>query len=120
MAVGGQRLAKLLNSILVTNVPSLTSVIITNGDFVFTWGSVSGRVTDSNNEPVSGVMIASSANITAVTNVNGQYSLTGLMAGTHTIMPAAIDGDGMTAAQSITLTIEATTYEVYLPVILCQ
>ncbi len=43
MAIGGQRLAKLLNSIMVTNTPALTSVTITDGNFVFTWGSVSGR-----------------------------------------------------------------------------
>lgn len=45
MAIGGQRLAKLLNTIFVTNAPSLTSVTLTNGNssFALSWGSVSGR-----------------------------------------------------------------------------
>jgi hypothetical protein len=43
MAIGGQRLAKLLNTIFVTNAPSVTSVVLDNGNFLFTWGSVSGR-----------------------------------------------------------------------------
>jgi uncharacterized protein (DUF2132 family) len=43
MAIGGQRLAKLLNTILVTNAPSITSVVLTDDNFLFSWGSVSGR-----------------------------------------------------------------------------
>lgn len=43
MAAGGQRLAKLLNTIFVTNAPPLISVTMPNGNFAFTWGSVSGR-----------------------------------------------------------------------------
>jgi pimeloyl-ACP methyl ester carboxylesterase len=49
--------------------------------------SISGRVTDVNNNPLPGVMLAASANVTATTNANGVYTLTGLMAGSHTIMP---------------------------------
>ena len=43
MAIGGQRLAKLLNSIFVTNAPSVTSVVLDGDNFLFSWGSVSGR-----------------------------------------------------------------------------
>ena len=43
MSIGGQCLAKLLNTIYVTNAPPLTSVAITNGNFGLSWGCVSGR-----------------------------------------------------------------------------
>ena len=43
MAIGGQRLAKLLSTILVTNAPSLTSVSLTNSNLMFQWNSVPGR-----------------------------------------------------------------------------
>ena len=43
MAIGGQRLAKLLNTIYVTNAPPLISASVTNGNFGLSWGSVSGR-----------------------------------------------------------------------------
>jgi hypothetical protein len=43
MAIGGQRLAKLLNTIFVTNAPTLVSATITNGNFAFSWTAVSGR-----------------------------------------------------------------------------
>ena len=44
MAVGGQRLAKLLNTIFVTNAPTVTSVALTNSSFTLSWSSVSGRI----------------------------------------------------------------------------
>ena len=43
VAIGGQRLAKLLNTIFVTNAPSVISLALTNTNFGFTWSSVSGR-----------------------------------------------------------------------------
>lgn len=43
MAIGGQRLAKLLSTIFVTNAPSATAVTFTNGNFTFSWSTVSGR-----------------------------------------------------------------------------
>jgi hypothetical protein len=43
MAIGGQRLAKLLNTIFVTNIPVVATANITSGNFGFSWGSVSGR-----------------------------------------------------------------------------
>jgi hypothetical protein len=44
MAIGGQRLAKLLSTIYVTNAPSLTSVTLTNGNFSLLWCAVPGRI----------------------------------------------------------------------------
>jgi hypothetical protein len=44
MAIGGQRLAKLLSTIMVTNGPTLSSVNFTNTDFGLSWSSVSGRI----------------------------------------------------------------------------
>jgi hypothetical protein len=43
LAMGGQRLAKLLNTIFVTNTPAVASATITNDNFGFSWSSVSGR-----------------------------------------------------------------------------
>ncbi len=43
MAIGGQRLAKLLNTIFVTNAPVATAVNLTTGNFAFSWSTVSGR-----------------------------------------------------------------------------
>jgi hypothetical protein len=43
MAIGGQRLAKLLNTIFATNTPVVISAALTNGNFRFTWTAVSGR-----------------------------------------------------------------------------
>jgi hypothetical protein len=43
MAIGGQRLAKLLNTIFVTNAPAATSATIADPNFNFSWSSVSGR-----------------------------------------------------------------------------
>jgi hypothetical protein len=43
MAMGGQRLAKLLNTIFVTNAPVIASATVTNDNFGFSWSSVSGR-----------------------------------------------------------------------------
>jgi hypothetical protein len=44
MAIGGQRLAKLLSTIMVTNAPIVTSVNFTNANFGLSWSSVSGRI----------------------------------------------------------------------------
>jgi hypothetical protein len=44
MAIGGQRLAKLLSTIYVTNAPPLISATITNNNFGLSWGTVTGRI----------------------------------------------------------------------------
>jgi len=43
MAIGGQRLAKLLNTIFATNAPVVAYAALNNTNFSFSWGSVSGR-----------------------------------------------------------------------------
>jgi len=43
MAIGGQRLAKLLGSIFVTNSPNLGPLTVSNGNFRFTWSAVTNR-----------------------------------------------------------------------------
>jgi hypothetical protein len=44
MAIGGQRLAKLLSTIFVTNAPTLTSMTLSNGNFNLSWSAVPGRI----------------------------------------------------------------------------
>jgi hypothetical protein len=43
MAIGGQRLAKLLGSIFVTNSPSLNALTVSNGTYRFSWSAVTNR-----------------------------------------------------------------------------
>ena len=43
MAIGGQRLAKLLNTIFVTNAPVLNASAFVDPNFNFSWTSISGR-----------------------------------------------------------------------------
>ena len=43
MAIGGQRLAKLLSTIFVTNAPNVAATSLTSGNFTFLWNSVPGR-----------------------------------------------------------------------------
>jgi hypothetical protein len=50
--------------------------------------SVSGRVTDSSSNAISGVTISDGAGYTVTTDSNGNYTLSGLAAGTHTITPS--------------------------------
>jgi hypothetical protein len=48
----------------------------------------SGHVADVNNNPVAGVLIADGAGHTAITDTNGNYTLSGLAAGTYTLTPS--------------------------------
>jgi hypothetical protein len=43
MAIGGQRLAKLLGTIFVTDSPGLSAVPLANGNFRISWAAVPGR-----------------------------------------------------------------------------
>ena len=48
---------------------------------------ISGKVSDANINPVSGVTIVANSGISATTDASGYYSLTNLIAGTYTITP---------------------------------
>ena len=50
--------------------------------------SVSGRVTDATGNPIPSVTISDGAGHTATTDSNGDYTLSGLAAGTYTITPS--------------------------------
>ena len=50
--------------------------------------SISGRVTDGSNNSISGVTVTDGVGHTATTNSNGNYTLSGLTAGTYTITPS--------------------------------
>lgn len=49
--------------------------------------TISGRVSDSRNNPLSGVTIQASGGLEAVTGLNGEYSLTWMQAGQYTLSP---------------------------------
>ncbi len=49
--------------------------------------AISGQVTDSGSNPVSGVTISDGIGDTATTDSNGNYTLSGLAAGTYTVTP---------------------------------
>jgi hypothetical protein len=49
--------------------------------------SISGRVTDGNDQPIPGVTISAGAGYTATTDGNGDYTITDLSAGTYTLTP---------------------------------
>jgi len=50
--------------------------------------SISGQVQDSSGNPISGVTISDGAGHTATTDSNGNYTLSGLTAGTYTLTPS--------------------------------
>ena len=49
--------------------------------------SISGQITDSNNNPISGVTISDGAGHTTTTDSSGNYTLSGLAVGAYTITP---------------------------------
>ena len=53
-----------------------------------TYYSISGRVRDGNGNPIAGVTISDGAGHTATADSNGNYTLSGLAAGTYTITPS--------------------------------
>jgi hypothetical protein len=50
--------------------------------------AVSGRVTTANNTPIAGVTISAGAGRSASTDSNGNYTLSGLVAGSYTLTPS--------------------------------
>lgn len=49
--------------------------------------SISGRVTNRNNNPVSDVTISSGSSLNTTTNASGYYTITNLITGTYTVAP---------------------------------
>lgn len=83
----------------------------TNGDydvFVHDRGtgsgtySISGQVTDGNNDPVAGVTLSLGIDSTT-TDASGYYTLTNLITGTYTITPSKTDYSFNPPSQSVTL-----------------
>src|SRR5678816_2419111 len=62
--------------------------------------SISGQVTDASNHPIPDVIISAAGptNKTTTTDINGNYSLSGLANGTYTITPSK---DGYTFNPSV-------------------
>lgn len=76
-----------------------------------TWGllpiqstyTLSGKVANANNAPVSGVKITESSGRQASTNDNGEFRITGLAAGNHKLIPTKEGFIFEPPAQSVTL-----------------
>jgi len=65
----------------------VTGLYVITNPCVPTTYTVSGRVTNVCNNPISGVTISDSAGHVATTDSNGNYTLSGLTAGTYTFTP---------------------------------
>ncbi len=83
----------------------------TGQDFVGTYTpdtfSISGRVTDSGGNPISGVTVATHAGHTTSTDGNGNYTLSGLPAGGYTVTPSK-SGYTFSASRYVTVPPNAT------------
>jgi alpha-tubulin suppressor-like RCC1 family protein/pimeloyl-ACP methyl ester carboxylesterase len=89
----------------VTVPPDATGQNFTGTPFTY---SISGRVTDSNNNPISGVSVSDGAGHTATTDSNGYYALGGLAAGTYTVTPSKSGYTFSPASRSVTVPPNAT------------
>ena len=70
--------------------------------------TVSGRVTGVNGKPISGVIISDGAGHTATTDSNGNYTLSGLAAGTYTITPSKSGYTFSPASHTVSVPPDAT------------
>ncbi len=70
--------------------------------------SISGRVTDSSGNPISGVTISDNAGHTTTTGSDGRYTLSGLAAGTYTITPSKSGYAFSPASRQVTVPPDAT------------
>jgi Carboxypeptidase regulatory-like domain/Kelch motif/Galactose oxidase, central domain len=71
----------------------------------------SGHVADANNNPVAGVLIADGAGHTAITDTNGNYTLSGLAAGTYTLTPSSSSYTFAPAARVVSVPPNATAQD---------
>jgi protocatechuate 3,4-dioxygenase beta subunit len=65
--------------------------------------SISGRIADSSNNPISGVTISDGAGHTTTTNESGRYTLSGLIAGTYTLTPSRSGYSFSPSSRQVTL-----------------
>jgi hypothetical protein len=63
----------------------------------------SGQVTDTSGNPIAGVILSDGVGHTATTNTSGNYTLSGLVAGTYTITPTKNDYRFLPASLSVSV-----------------
>ena len=89
--------------------------------------SISGRVTDADGDPLSGVTVSAGAGVEATTNANGDYALTDLITGTYTLTPSKSDYTFSPSSRTVSVPPSASgqdfvespaEWPVYLPLIL--
>ncbi len=89
----------------VTVPPSATGVDFTAAPITYT---AAGRITDAAGTAVANVTISDGAGHTATTGSDGNYLLTGLVAGTHTLTPSKIGYTFSPASRAVTVSPDAT------------
>ena len=65
--------------------------------------TISGRVADANNDPIAGVTVSAGAGYTAVTDSNGNYTLSDLQVGTYSLTPTISGYTFQPATRVVTL-----------------
>lgn len=65
--------------------------------------TISGRVIDSDDKPISGVRLLTGSGQTASTGSDGHYTLTGLAAGEHTVTPSLSGYNFAPASRTVTV-----------------
>jgi len=89
--------------------------------------SISGRVTDGDGDPLSGVTVSAGAGVEATTNATGDYAITDLITGTFTLTPNRNDYTFSPSSRTVSVPPSAAgqdfvgsyaSWHVYLPLIL--
>jgi Tol biopolymer transport system component len=70
--------------------------------------SISGRISDANNNPIAGATVSTNTGHSATSNANGDYTITGLVTGTHTITPARAGYTFSPTSRTVTVPPSAT------------
>lgn len=77
--------------------------------------SISGRVTDNGNNPISSVTISVSPTLTTTTNASGYYTFTNFITGTYTITPSMIGYTFSPPSRTVTVPPDATGQDFTAP-----